>query len=143
MVNFDAGISTDGSTLYFVDGQFNGGAAPQAADLVIATRGGTGFQRLATSADLLRNVNSSALEYAPCIAASGLELLFTRFSNNATAIYRAARSSPGEAFGPPQRVSAAVGTAVEAPTLSPDERGLYYHEQVAGVYSIYRVTRSP
>lgn len=143
MLNFDAGISADGTTLYFVDGQFNGGAAPQAADLVVASRAGTAFQRLPNSADLLSNVNTDALEYAPCISQSGLELFFTRFSNNTTAIYRSVRTSLTGQFALPERVSAAAGMNVEAPTLSPDELSLYYHQQVSGVFSIYRITRSP
>jgi hypothetical protein len=31
---------------------------------------------------------------------------------------------------------------VEGPTLSPDEKSLYYHKREGGVFVIYRVTRA-
>lgn len=69
MVNFDAEISADGNTLYFVDGLFTGGSVPAAADLAIARRRGAGFQRLPDSARLLAQINTPALEYAPATSA--------------------------------------------------------------------------
>lgn len=45
-VNFDAEISADGKTLYFVDGYFGSGNQPQSAILVAAVRSGKGFRRL-------------------------------------------------------------------------------------------------
>ena len=49
-VNFDAAISADGNTLYFVDARFDDGNQPTAADLVIARKTATGFARVADSA---------------------------------------------------------------------------------------------
>jgi hypothetical protein len=46
-VTFDAEISADGNTLYFVDGVFTGGAVPVAADLAVAVRRAGVFERLA------------------------------------------------------------------------------------------------
>ena len=78
MVMFDVEISADGSHLFAVDGRFAGGPVPKAADIVIAAREGARFSRLPTSADLLKNVNTTALEYAPATSADELELFFTR-----------------------------------------------------------------
>ena len=144
IVNFDAEISDDGSALYFVDGDLSKGSIPSSAVLVIATREGAGFRRDPKSADIFRNVNSSALQYAPTISPDGLELFFTRFDrhspNPMPTIYRATRKSLTVSFSPPQRISAIEGF-VEAPTLDSDGRTLYYHKREAGHFVLYRVTR--
>src|SRR5215470_3861503 len=67
-VNFDVEVSADGQTLYFVDGVFSGKPTPDKADIAIAVRDGEGFRRLSGSAELLKNVNTDALEYAACIS---------------------------------------------------------------------------
>jgi WD40-like Beta Propeller Repeat len=141
-VNFDAEISADGDTLYFVDGVFAGGDVPRAADIVIADRDGRTFKRSARSADLLGTVNTDLLEYAPCTSSDGLELFFTRLdpSQRSTQILRAARSGPDQAFSPAQAIAAITGFA-EAPTLSPDGRALYFHRKDGNRFVIYRVTR--
>ena len=43
-------------------------------------------------------------------------------------------------FEEPERITAITGFA-EAPSLSPDEKSLYYHERENGHFVIYRVTR--
>ncbi len=143
MVNFDAEVSPDGDTLYFVDGRFTGGAMPETADIVIAERDGGGFRRSADSERILRNINSAVLEYAPCIAADGLTLFFTRVRNGlgaSPAIYMAQRGSSADSFGQPLKLESMVGF-VEAPTLSPDGKSLYYHRREGGRFALYRVTR--
>ena len=57
-------------------------------------------------------------------------------------IYRAARTGPTATFAAPQLVSAITGF-VEGPTLSPDEKSLYYHRHntANGRFEIHRVTR--
>jgi hypothetical protein len=143
MVNFDAEISADGSTLWFVDSHFRSGTA-DAADIVIASRQGSGFVRRPDSASLLQNVNTVALEYAPCISADGLELLFTRYDprrpSSPPEIYRTTRVNGNSAFDPPQRVASATGY-VEAPTLSGDGHSLYFHRKDGKQFVIYRLTR--
>ena len=140
-VNFDAEISADGATLYFVDGFFGAGAVPERADIVVARKVGSGFARLANSAELLAEVNSEALEYAPCTSADQRELFFTRLdAGGVPRILRATRQSRGEPFGPPELVAAAEGF-VEAPTLSPDGTALYFHRLDDGVFRIFRATR--
>ena len=140
-VNFDVEVSADGQTLYFVDGVFSGKPTPDKADIAIAVRDGEGFRRLSGSAELLKNVNTDALEYAACISPDELELFFTRAGKNGPAIYRSTRKSATHPFDPPVRVAAITGF-VEAPALSLDGRSLYYHLREGARFVIYRVTRS-
>jgi WD40-like Beta Propeller Repeat len=141
-VNFDAEISADGRTLYFVDGTFRSGEVPRTADIVFAERAGPAFARSTRSTEILGNVNTDMLEYAPSVSADGLELFFTRLdpSRRSPRVFRSARRSPDQAFGPPQPVAAITGFA-EAPTLSPDGRALYFHRKDGDRFVIYRVTR--
>ncbi len=142
MVNFDVDVSPDGDTLYFVDARF-GRSGPETADLVVAERRGATFVRRPDSAALLQHVNTEALEYAPCISADGLTLLFTRarlgLIGGSVSIYVARRERSTEPFGPPQRLAALEGL-VEAPTFTPDERAIYFHKRDGAKYVIYRAS---
>lgn len=142
-VNFDVDVSPDGNTLYFVDARFGRGG-PETADLVVAQRQGESFVRRPDSAVLLQHVNTDALEYAPCISADGLTLLFTRarlsLVGGSVAIYMAQRTRSTEPFGPPVRLAALDGL-VEAPTFTPDERAIYFHRKDGARYVIYRASR--
>ena len=140
IVMFDAEIAADGNTLLVVDGEFTGGAQPKSADIAIAVRDGAGFRRLPASAQLLKNVNTGALEYAPAVSADLLELFFTRAGPGPPAIWRSVRRSLDAPFEAPQRVAAAAGF-VEAPALSGDARSLYFHKLESGRFAIYRVSR--
>lgn len=146
LVIFDIEVSSDGATVYFADGDFSGGNAfPDSADIAIAVASGSAFARDPNGSVILANVNTAMdLEYAPAISADGRELFFTRAKLNAgqVRIYRATRTSATVAFAAPQLVSAITGF-VEGPTLSPDEKSLYYHRQNTGTgrFEIYRVTR--
>ncbi len=144
-INYDLEISPDGTTLYFNDGDFRGGNPfPDADAIVIAVDSGGGFVRLPESAIILANVNTGELEYAPAISRDGLELFFTRLelATLETGIYRTRRSSTSSAFGVPERITAIEGF-VEGPTLSPDEKSLYYHRRnpATNKFELYRVTR--
>jgi|SRR6185295_16567999 hypothetical protein len=140
-VNFDVEISASGDTLYFVDGIFRGKPVPEMADLAIAVRDGSGFRRVKNSAELLKNINTNALEYAACISADELELFFTRLADGPRfAIYRATRRTVTQPFDPPEQLAAIEGF-VEAPTITTDGRSLYYHKKVGELFVIYRVTR--
>ena len=145
MVTFDAEVSADGSTLFVADGRFAGGHVPETADIDIAVRDGAGFRRLPGARDLLRNVNTAALEYAPAVSGDLLELFFTRLEGSArsprTAILRAVRPDAGAPFGAPQRLASITGF-VEAPALSGDGRSLYFHRLDGGRFVILRVARS-
>lgn len=142
-LNFDAEISADGNTLWFADGTFSGSPVPDAAAIVMATRGAQGFTRTPDSAAILAQVNAVGLNYAPSISRDGLELFFTRIADRANPspeIFRSARATTAAPFGVPQRVAAISGSA-EAPALSPDGRLLYYHKRENGQFSIFLVRR--
>lgn len=143
-VNFDAEISSDGETLVFVDGfLIPGGPVPLLADLMLAHRSGRGFAPLGNSSDVLKDVNTFALEYAPALSSDRLELLFTRWfvvPGTAPRIYRSTRRSTSEPFGPPELVEALTGF-VEAPALSPGGRFLYFHHRDDDTFHIYRARR--
>jgi Tol biopolymer transport system component len=142
IVNFDVDVSPDGEKLYFVDGLF-GGSGVESADIVLAERHGPTFARSPISSKLLGNVNSKALEYAPCISSDDLMLLFTRARlgpNGGVSILVSRRASSTEPFGPPARLAALDGF-VEAPTLSPDDRSIYYHKREGTRFVIYRAAR--
>jgi Tol biopolymer transport system component len=140
IVNFDAEISPDGNTLYFVESQFSA-SGPQSADILIATWDGSAFVRDSNSATIMKQVNTSKnLEYAPAISSSGLELFFTRLEGTNAALYVATRTDASSPFGAPRKITVATGF-VEGPTLSPDEDALYYHKREGSLFVIYRVTR--
>lgn len=144
IVTFDAEVSADGRTLFVVDGRFAGGSVPETADIDIAVRDGAGFRRLSSARDLLRNINTGELEYAPAVSSDLLELFFTRLERSGrsprTVILRAVRPSAEAPFGPPERLVSITGF-VEAPTLSSDGRSLYYHQLEGGRFVILRVAR--
>ena len=139
-VNFDAEISADGNTLYFVDSVFRNNQ-PSTANIEVAHKNGNAFRRDPHSAKLMAHINSGRLQYAPDVSASELELFFNRAGSDGTPIYTAARADISMPFGKPQKVDAITGFA-EGPSISPDGKSLYYHHQDAdAVFRIYRVTR--
>lgn len=114
-----------------------GGPVPASADLAVAVREVNRFIRLPPD---LVNVNTGALEYAACISADQLELFFTRISGGEPAIYVSRRASLAEAWSAPALVQAITGF-VEAPTISPDGRALYYHARRGSRFVIEHVSR--
>jgi Tol biopolymer transport system component len=141
IVNFDAEISADGNTLYFIESEFSLFGQPKNARILYARRIGNTFVRDANSAAILKTINTDALNYAPATPANELEIFFTRVGAQGPAIYVAKRASKTMPFGEPLRLSAIDGF-VEGPTLSPDELALYYHKKENGRLVIYRVTRA-
>jgi len=138
-VNFDAEVSADGSTLYFVDGLFAGGSVPVVADLAVAIRGDDGqFHRLESGE--FTAINTSALEYAPSVSENQLELFFTRIVNGTPAIFRTTRADRASPWQPARRL-AAINGFVEAPTIASGGVALYYHAKRNGRFEIERVTR--
>ena len=145
IVDFDAEISGDGQSLYVAEGDFRPfGRRLKAARIVLFHRLGAGFQRAEESDRLLARINGEGLAYAPSISGDGLELFFTRLSaikpGAAPQLYRVARRAVTEPFGPPTRVE--TGAAfVEAPSLTADGRGLYFHRREGDRYSLWRMQR--
>jgi hypothetical protein len=141
-VDFDQEISADGNTLYFTEGVFTGGSVPASSEMLIARRSDNGFIRDAQSKEILRTINSTGrLNYAACTSADELEIFFTRLNGKEPTILMASRASTAKPFGAAEKILAITGF-VEAPTISPDGRSLYFHRRNPdGVFSIYRVTR--
>ncbi len=144
-VNFDVEVTADGQSLYFVDAHFDQTGNPSTADLVLAVNSGSGFTRSATSNALLKNINTSALEYAACISEDQLELYFTRLqlpitANSSPEIFLSTRPTTNDAFGIPIKIKTITGFA-EAPTITPDQRTLYYHKKENNKFVLYMVRK--
>ncbi|HOZ13204.1 MAG TPA: hypothetical protein PK784_00320 [Tenuifilaceae bacterium] len=138
-VNFDVEVSKDGNFLYFVDGRFDENGGPYEADIAIAEKTDIGFQRI--NSDLLKNINTSALEYAACLSSDMLELYFTRVDapiseTSMPKIYVSTRESVNEPFRKPYRIDMIEGF-VEAATISPDNQIIYYHKLEGQKYVLY------
>src|ERR1035438_9506422 len=78
-INMDASISPDGQTLYISRAVIVPNLpAPKKSELMIARLKDGTFSIDPASAHIMKNINTGALEYAPCISKDGLELYFTR-----------------------------------------------------------------
>ncbi|WP_462221885.1 hypothetical protein [Ferruginibacter sp.] len=144
-LNFDVEISADGQSMYFVDALFDQTLNPITADLVIAKKTNAGFQRLPNSDAIMKNINSAALEYAACISVNELELYFTRLAVPVTAasspeIFVSTRQNVNEPFGVPSKIQSITGF-VEATTIAPDQKTLYYHKKENNKHVLYVVTK--
>ncbi|MCI0750932.1 MAG: hypothetical protein L0Y35_03780 [Flammeovirgaceae bacterium] len=145
-VNFDVEVDSSGETLYFVDGRFDQSGGPYESDIVIAQKENGEFQRLSNSDELLADVNTEALEYAACISADNLELYFTRVAVPLTVsskpeILVATRENVNDPFRAPIRIESINGF-VEAATISPGGKILYYHKKESdGKFSLYLTRR--
>lgn len=138
-VLFDAVITADGNTLCYADGTYDSAGGPHTADLVLANRSGSGFTPVPGAT--LTAVNApGGIQYAPVFSSSRLELYFTRLVGTDATIFATSRPTASAPFETPHAIAAITGFA-EAPTLSVDEKALYYHHQDGGVFVIYRVTR--
>ena len=140
IMNFDAEISADGDTLYFVESQFNFMHQPRSARILFARRVGKTFVRDARSEAVMKTINRGKLNYAPATGPGEREIFFTRVGSDGPVTYTAKRADKSLPFGEPQRIGAVTGFA-EAPTLSPDGEALYFHKRDAGRFVIYRITR--
>jgi Tol biopolymer transport system component len=141
IVNFDAEISADGNTLYFVESQFNFFRQPESARILIARRNGNTFVRDSRSASIMQAINSEGLNYAPATSANECEIFFTRAGPQGPAIYMAKRTDRTQPFQKPLRLAAIQGF-VEGPTLSADEQSLYYHKKENGRLVLYKAARA-
>jgi hypothetical protein len=90
----------------------------------------------------MQTVNAEGLNYAPALTASELEIFFTRAGPSGPRLFKAARPTATQPFGPPVPITA-ITEIVEAPALSPDGGALYFHKKENGRFVLYRITRSP
>ena len=149
-VNMDTGISPDGQTLYISRAVIVPGApAPASSILTIARLHNGGFELDPKADAILKNVNTGALAYAPCISANGLDLFFTRASRRVNTageleptvrVLVATRPTTDVSFGTPMVLSSLTGF-VEAPSVSLDEKELFFHKRVGNRYIIERAVR--
>jgi hypothetical protein len=137
-------VTWDGAWLFFDEAKFDG-PVPSQSDLVAARRSGTGFTRLSPAelSALFANVNTSTfLEYAESLSRDGKELYFTRtwadpsrLSQVVMCVMRSARAGAAAPFEAPVQLAVTAptpGAVMEAPSLSPDEKTLYYHRREPG-----------
>ena len=141
---FDCEISSDGNTLYSVDGRYDEDGGPYEADFFMAVKDGDAFKRVSDD-NTFQNINTDKLEYAACISSDSLEFYFTRadpppdFSE--PKIYRASRRTIDKPFGEPVLIEEADGF-VEAVTLSPDDSILYFHKLDSdGMHRLYMIKK--
>lgn len=144
-VNFDVEVSANGQSLYFVDAQFDQTGNPKTADLVMAKKTGSGFQRLLNSNEIMKNINSDALEYAVCISVDQLELYFTRVvvpftPTSSPEILVSTRQNINEPFSNPSKIQSITGFA-EAVTIAPDQKTLYYHKKENNKFVLFMVRK--
>lgn len=143
----DIDSTADGNFLIVSRADFRGatGGFPVASDLDLVAKSGATFVNIPAAQALFQNVNTSThLEYAGTLSADGLELYFTRavdLTAGKLQIFVAKRASSDENFGAPAQIAAITGELTEGPALSDDEKFLYYHKRVSGVFKIYRVGR--
>jgi hypothetical protein len=139
----DIDVSPDGEYLYLSDTKMSqDDNGPVESNLRIAEASGSEYRLM--SSRLTEKLNTRHLEYAPCISFDGKELYFTRgFRVNGglrTQIMVARRSSVDSPFSKAEPVPGIDGF-VEAPTISPDGRYLYYHKRTLKGFRLFRVER--
>jgi len=152
--NMGVEVSPDGRTMYFsratwdLNLWFPGKVL--GSNILLSERKGNRFVFSETRAKyIMKHINTHELEYAACISRDGRELFFTRLLRDSIhhghprlMIMRATRPSRDVPFGRPREIRAiGHGDFVEGPTLSADERELYYHKQVGKKFRIFRVVR--
>jgi hypothetical protein len=144
-INFDAEVTADGQFLYFVDGTMDQYGRPSFADIVIAEKTQSGFQRITNSSAILQNINTDDLEYAACISHDQLELYFTRIilpitNNTSPEIFYATRENINLPFNNPVKINNINGF-VEATTVTKNQSILYFHKKENNLFVLYRIKK--
>lgn len=152
--NMGVEISADGKTIFFCRAgwRLNGitlGALESSDILIGRVRLGSYEYDENESRRIMAAINSADLEYAPSLSTDELEIFFTRLSladlrsgKLRSRILRSTRRSRSEPFGQPKEVQV-IGHSdfVEAPTLSNDERELYFHRRTDSKMRLFKVSR--
>lgn len=141
-VMMDVEVAPDNDYIFFSDAYFAKGTIPTTSRLGFARKEKNGFIVPDNAGEILKNLQSNDLQYAPSITSDGLELFFNRLGAKdfKTTILVAKRKTRDEAFGEPAALSAITGF-VEGPTITDDGKKLYYHKKEGNGYSIYMVSR--
>lgn len=143
----DHGISYDGEYLYANNARFDevNCQGPCETHLAVAEKkNDSTFTTLSNSEELLQNINDSDyIYYAPCITRDNLELYYTRYRkaeitvDTEFEICVAIRNDPSEIFSSPAVLfSEKILNIIEAPTLTADQKTMYYHKKLDGVHKI-------
>ncbi len=141
-------ISSDGNTLYFVIARHKDNK-PISMNIYLANKKGDNFVKNTNSEDIMKNINTEHLDYAPEISNNGLELYFTRasgFYQDASLAggkfetFVAKRNSINEPFGIPEKIDIITGYS-EGPTLPKDGKTLYFHKKIDGKFQIVKILR--
>ena len=143
---FDVEVDRSGDYLYFAEGMFSGSPFPDAADIQVAKKERNTFAVMPGTREVMMEINSEALEYAPSISSNRLEFYFTRAEVRSPAspefaVYVASRDSVQSPWTGVTRLEAIAGDITEGPSISEDCKHLYYHQRVDGVFRIYAVER--
>lgn len=135
-------ISPDGLSLYFTSNRAGGSGGH---DLWVATRLSK-EDDWSSVANLGSRVNSSSLDYFPCISADGLSLYF--YSARAGGrgggdLWVTTRSSTNEPWGYAQNMGSAINSSREdvSPNISADGLSLIFSSDRSSNYDLYISTR--
>ncbi len=151
-INMDCDVSKDGKTLVLSRAHFVNPLLPPAqSDLILATKQAGVFSVDPNKQNVLSNINTQALEYAPCLSADQLELYFTRASLHKKAdgkagqpylrIMVAKRENKDLPFGKPAVLKELTGF-IEAPTITNDKHELFFHKKVGDKFRIFCAKRN-
>ena len=152
--NMGVEVSTDGSYLFFsrATWDLNGfkiGGIAESDIFFLKKQNGRYVYNETEALNIMKNINTSDLEYAASISADGLEIFFTRLKleelikgNIRSMIMHSTRNDVYEPFGIPEIIEA-IGSSdfVEGPAISADDKVLYYHKREGVKNHLYEVSR--
>jgi hypothetical protein len=149
-LNMGVEISKDGTTMYTSYAHFKTGSNfPVEGDIRFAKKEGNEFNIPKNETEILKNINTDyAIEYAGEISEDGLELLYSQVTLTKPPLFKlyySKRNKICEPFGIPKYIEEPFirnkNAFVEAPTLSPDGKRLYYHKLDDDKFSIFMLSR--
>ena len=134
-LNMDCEITACAREMYISSAYFQIYKPPPRKSNIVRARLSKGSYELVDNDEIMKNINTTCLEYAPCTSADRLELFFTRtyipgwFGKGKTQLLlcRAARQSVEDPFGEPQLVG-----AIHEEASASDDSGKLGQELVAG-----------
>ena len=143
----DHGISLNGQFLYFNNARFDDTNCQGPCETIIGIAQkdeASIFNTLPNSAEILQNINdANYIYYAPCISSDNLELYFTRYlkgqitSGTVFEICVAVRANSLSEFSIPKVLfSEVISDLIEAPTLTVDQKIIYYHRKTSDSHKI-------